>query len=434
MSLLFHNSQSDRQSTLRRRPCRYCSFLLFLSLFLLLLTEKSWSAEIRLAPLVILKQEYNDNLFSTEDNAKGDFISTIGGGLHFSRRTERNDLDLKGHADQLLYKRYTGFNEMEFFLDGRFSQEITPLANLFTKASYKRESNTNRDFEETGIVESPETSKRQNYSIGGDYELTDLTTATLTYGYGRNDYDDPLDYDSRIHTLSLAFSHYLSQTMSGRLNLGYVTYNLTNSPLLNGIVYDTDSTVDNYTTSLGGYYMFNEKFSILCDVGMRYTDANTKEKYSVSTFPLYKNEEDSSDTAWIGNLAINYQGETTNAGLTGYRDVSSGGGNYGVTERTSFIFQVGRRFTYELSGNVSCSYYRNKRGSAGSDPQGLNPPNQDVDEKTYSFSPSLTYRFTNDLSVVGRWRYSEQKDDADNTTTNRNLWMVQLTYEFPIIE
>ena len=150
--------------------------------------------------------------------------------------------------------------------------------------------------------------------------------------------------------------------------------------------------------------------------------------------PPFKESNDSDDTEWIGNLAVNYEGETTSASLNGYRDVSSGGGQYGVTERTSLTLDITRRFTYEFSGTLSGRYYLNERGSAPGDPNSPNPTNRGVDEKTYSFSPSLRYKFSNDLSFEARWNYTKKKDDQDSTNTDRNLWMIQLTYEFPIIE
>lgn len=409
-------------------------------------TASLFGAEVKINPLVTIKEEYNDNIYFSSDDDSGelqkeeDFITTLSGGIAVQRRTERTDLALRGRADRLMYGKHDTLNDWEHYLNGRFSLNATSRVNLFTDAEYQRQTRRDRDLDYAGVItETNEPSYRQHYGLGGDHTLTSKIQLTVAYDFDRHDYDDPDSYDIRSQGINLGLIRSLNLTTAGRFNLGYVQYSLSNSyqgafpylPLpffLVDALRREDSTVRNYTTTIGVSYAFSEKITLLADIGARYTTSDMEIDYLPSdALPPYSQESDDKGVGTIGQLQISYSGERTRGSLSAYRDISAAGGSYGTTERTSVSLQIDRRFTYDLSGNVSFNYYVNQ-----SDAGEISP--QEVDEDTYTITPSLRCRLSDDITMEAQYQYTAQQDREDDTEAERSLFFFRLSYEFPLLD
>ena len=81
------------------RATRWPYFLILGIVGSFLLDGAVCGAEVKISPLVILKQEYTDNLFFNEHGKEDDWITTTGGGLKASARTERLNASAEGRAE-----------------------------------------------------------------------------------------------------------------------------------------------------------------------------------------------------------------------------------------------------------------------------------------------------------------------------------------------
>ena len=221
---------------------------------------------------------------------------------------------------------------------------FTPRLNLSGKALYSVNSNHDRDFTTTGLLLTNVKLFRQNYSISGDYRLSEKTTTTFSCDYLNDKYDSVLYNDLETNTFNLGFirdiSNFLESTKA-TINVGYTKSNI------------PDMKTDNYEARIGIDHAFNKKWSLLLNGGGRYTQS----KFKVSGL---QQEESNHDRGTVGQLALTYKGERNSGSISASIDLLPASGYSGSTERTSFVFNLSRRFTYELYGTLSGGYYINK--------------------------------------------------------------------------
>jgi hypothetical protein len=143
-------------------------------------------------------------------------------------------------------------------------------------------------------------------------------------------------------------------------------------------------------------------------------------------FRIVTAKEKDDGLGFVGRAALSYQGETTRASLSFYRDISTSGGRAGTVERTAFVFDVGKRFTYKLWGHLSAGYYLNES-------KGREFALQEIDEETWRLNPYLRYEYTRNLSFEASYSYAKIKDRAGSTDADRNLVFLRLVYHHPLL-
>ncbi|MBW2012086.1 MAG: hypothetical protein JRI32_10795 [Deltaproteobacteria bacterium] len=400
-------------------------FLFIVIVFLHL--EETRGDGLNITPFVALEQEYNDNIFFDDDDETNDFIATISPGLELIERTERLDTRLSAQINNLIYYDNDELNSVDQYYTGRLRYRITPKTDVSAEAGYTRDSRSDRDIEETGLVLSTATRHQQRYSLSGRYMLSEKTAATLSYAYDQDDFDDSEFDDSRSHSTNLGFTHnisYLIPQTLGRMNLGYARYDF------------PDSVVDNYTWTIGASRDFTEILTFLVDFGIRYTRSEievqrieTLNSGSTDFFAPWPPKDEEKSTGWggVGEVALSYRGELTDGSLSFFRDVRAASGRTGATERTALVFEIGRRITEKLRGNLSTGYYLNN--SEGDDFAA-----EDIDEKTLRFQTRARYEFTKDIALEASYTFTTIRDSEENTTKNRNLVFMRAVFQYPILE
>ncbi len=401
--------------------CLKNAYFVFLFIALVFLPlEETRSDGLNLTPFVELRQEYNDNIFLTERDETDDFIATISPGLELTERTERLDTRLSARIDDIIYYDNNELNSVDQDYTGRLRYRMTPRMDVTAEAGYTKDSRTDRDIEETGLVLGIATRDRQHYSLSGGYILTEKTSATVSYAYDQDDFDDPEFYDSRSHSANLGFTHnisYLIPQTLGRMNLGYARYDF------------PYSIVDNYTWTIGASRDITEILSLLVDLGIRYTQSEIEVWRLDPLVPPFFRIIEEKYTGWgaVGQVALSYRGELTNGSLSFFRDVKAASGRTGSTERTALIFDIGRRFTDKFRGNLSGGYYLN---TSDRDEFAV----EDIDEQTLRISAGIRYDFTRDIKLEATYRFDTIKDRVDDTRTGRNLVFARLVFQYPMFE
>lgn len=396
----------------------------FLSLFPILWeTSVSLAADWKLVPSLSLKEEYNDNIFFDETVVKKDFITTITPGLQLSRNSERMQLGLTGKFDRRIYHNNSDLNATNQLYQGSARYSLTPEVSLSGRAEYGKDSSPDRDIETTGLVLNNQERRWQRYSLAGDYNISEKTAASLSYDYYKENYDSPEESDLESNGVNLLLIHDLSswvEAMKGRLNIGYTHYVL------------TDLKIDNYDATVGLSKAFSEVWSILVDVGARYTESHFKvqEMEFILTPPFYqtvKEEKRSDGWGFVGSAVLSRRGEKSTLDLNLSHDLMPASGRNGTTNRTTLGFRATQRFTYELSGNVSGGYYRNK-----SDKQEYSLT--EIDEETLYVSSGVKYEFTKDYALDASYTYTKTDYKVTNTDADRNLFMVRFNIQVPFLD
>lgn len=393
------------------------------------IVEDAYTDEFKLTPSLAVKEEYNDNIRYTSTNTDKDFISTISPGLVLTNRTERTAFSLLGRLDHRLYSSNRDLEDTDQYYEVSGEHALTERFNLSGKALYTKDSRPDRDFETTGLALVNVKRERQSYTASGYYLLSERFMTTFGYNYLKDTYDSPTYTGLEANSYNLGFVRDLTgflESTKARMNIGYAKYNYNVSGL----------KIDNYEATIGVEHPLNEKWSLLFDGGGRYTQSRYKltEYVLVPIIPPYFYEIDvvermkkNNDWGVIGTLTLSFKGPRDNGTISAVYDLLPAAGRSGTAQRSSFVFNLSRRFTYELYGTLSGGYYLNRshQGEFST---------QEIDESTMRISPGIRYQFDKDKMIEAVYTYNRSKYNVDNTKAERNVFMVRFKIQHDLFE
>lgn len=365
--------------------------------------DPSMAGENQVTPTHDALGEYNSNVFMSAADRQSVHITTLSPGLELSKRTEILNATLTNRLSWIRYSDEVHLNTVDQAHRGVVRYAMSPRLNVSGSAQYARESQTDRDLQVTGIINtSMSTRRRQAYSLGGDYALSELTRASLSGSFNRDDYSNPRFIDSDTHGVSFGMDHDLMgvlENFRGRAGLAYTEY------LFSG------SRQENYSATVGVSRELAEKWSVDADVGGRLTKAETGTR------------------GWVGRVGGNYKGERDSANLSFSRDLSTSSGAAGLSLRNAVTLTVARAMTDEIRGNFYTGYFRNRTDTNGSGSVSFR-------EKTLELRPSLSWRVHRDVSVQGSWSYVKVTSErtAQTVTADRNAFLLIVTARHGMFE
>jgi hypothetical protein len=392
---------------------------------LVLLALSSMLAEaddFQIIPSLAVREEYNDNIFFTEKDGTDDFITTISPGLKVIERTERFDGNLSAIVAPFFYSHNSDLNDTNQFYRGSLDYQLSPRLNFGANGGFTIDYRPDRDLDVTGLVVTPR--ERRWWRGGGDlsYQLTPITTGSLSYQYENVKYDGQnyIDYDthSAVASLSRDLSYWLDSTV-GTLSFGYQRYSSDTA--------DNDSV---YAT-LGGRHQFSERLSLDTALGGRYTDSSFDRVRSVLVPPgVVQSETVSKDTqnfGALGQAALNYHWEKTYGTLGFLHDLRPANGSVGIAQRTEVTVNLRHLIYHNLRIGLFSGYFLNK---ADRDKYSAN----DIDLTTFSIRPSLRWEFYDNFTLEGAYTFNHQIDDVDDTKIDRNVVWLQVAYGLPLFD
>jgi len=376
--------------------------------------------EFKIVPSIAVTEEYNDNIFFDDRGEIDDWITTISPGLNLINRTEQLDLNISARGDSIKYGQNDDLNNFDQYYTGDLIYRITSQMTVSGNVGYSVESRSDRDIETTGLVQTTDKRKTYNGGLGVDYVLSEKSAVSLLYEYERNDYDDPESVDDKFHNSNLGFSHDLSEFFPrtvGQINFGYSYYD------------SSDTKIDDYYGTVGFSWEITEVFNLLVGLGGRYTRSEVLVDTVDPLNPFITQTSKEKDDEWggVGQVDLSYGGEVTSARLSAQKGISPAKGLNGTTDRTSFLFNISRRFAEKFSVSLSGEYFLNK-ADAGE------LATEDIDESTISIRPGLSYEIIDDLVLELSYTYTKVRDREERSRTRRNLVFVSLRYEYPLFE
>jgi len=299
--------------------------------------------EFKLIPSIAVREEFNDNLFFTENDEKDDYVTTVLAGLELIERTQRLDLYLSATVSPFYYADYDEFDDVDQNYLGRVGYQISPLLGIKANALYDVSNRRDRDIETAGLALSNDERKRQDYGLGFDYTLTEKASMALSLGYLKDTWDtEDLDQqDLEDYRAGLNYIYNLSQwwaSTTGRLNFGFERYRF---EWLNTETSDTYS----YSGTIGAQHWFSETVNLIVDLGVQYTDSD----FLIS--PLV--EDNNKEFGGTGKAILEIRGELTRGSMSIGHAIRPGSGLGTTVERSDVVFNLRRR-TVEiiLSGKL----------------------------------------------------------------------------------
>ncbi|MEA1945835.1 MAG: outer membrane beta-barrel protein [Thermodesulfobacteriota bacterium] len=380
--------------------------------------------EFKLIPSIAVREEYNDNILYTSSDEVDDWITTISPGLELIQRTERLDLNLSATVSPIFYADHSDFDDVDQNYRARGNYQLTSLMGVNATALYDVSNRPDRDIETTGMLESVDERKRQEYGFGIDYKLTEIAAMTLSLGYMRDKWDSKdLDrQDLKAPTANLNFTYNLGQwweSTISRLNFGFGRYE-----------YEYTDTY-NYFGSVGVQHWFSETVNLLVDLGVRYTDSDFYRPQLVfvppSSYQVRIVKDNSTDFGGVGQAILEIQREITRGSIRIAYDIRPASGDGTVLKRTDVVLNLSRRFAESSVIAISTGFFKNK---AGRDEFSF----QKTDEDTFFIRPRIRWEFFDNYTLEAGYNFSYVDDRVENEDKRRNLVYLQVAYGLPLFE
>jgi len=365
--------------------------------------------EFRLVPSLAAREGYNSNIYFTPQDPVESWVTKVTPGLDLSGKTERLDAAAGGNVTWWWYNADSNLNTFDYDVRGRAAYRFSDTFRASATGEYRKESNPDRIFETTGVVQNFQVDYRQNYTASAEYALSEKAASTLSYAYEKVDYPDLPLQDSTSHLADLGFAYNLSRFATetkARLNLGF------------GRGEYEGLTVNNYTLTVGVFRAVHELWSAQVDIGGRYT---------TSQFDVLGQRKESNDTGWVGDASVIYTGERTNANFTFSSNIAPAYGYVGAVQRTAGILNLSRRFLHDLSGTFSAGYYWNKS-------QAGQYSYRSIDEQSAMLRPGVRWEATRHIVVDAAYQYYWQRNELTGEISVQNYAYAGATLSYPFFD
>ena len=378
--------------------------------------------DFEIIPSVLVREEYNDNIFFTNDDRIDDFITTLAGSVEVIERTERLDAYLLGRIAPFWYADNSELDDTDWLVRGDGDYQFTQRFKAGASVGYLVDNRPDRDATETGIIVGPRERKRWDAGAEADYSFTEITAANLNYAYRDENFDQGNLDDLTAHDVILGFTRNLSgwmESTTARVNIGYSNFD-----------YETSDT-DVYYGSVGVEHKFTEKFSAIIDLGPRYSDSDfdTLKEVEVAPGVFQTVIVDDSDSQWggVGNLDLDYREERTFFRLTGSHGIYPVSGRPGPTERTTARFNFTHLFTQKLRFSLPVGWIWNR---ADGDEFSV----AEIDQDTAYIRPFVRWEFYQGFTLQGSYGLTYVWDHDDDEERYRHKAFVQLAYGLPLFD
>src|SRR5512140_820054 len=344
----------------------------------LLAAGSAGADELRIVPSLSAKGEYNNNLFFSGNSRVDSYVATVTPGVEVTSRTERTDAAFSAYVPAHWYTEDSNLDKVDQLYRASLGHRFSPALRVSGSAGYADQSRPDRFIEETGLAVANR-SFRTNGSAVAEYTASEKTAASVSYAYEKYDFQNSSTSNSETHGGTFLAVHDLGQRFpgtKGRLVLG-----------VSRSTFDT-SKVTSYSAAIGVERAVHELWSVVADVGVRYTrsEFDTFELVPIVPpfFAVVTSRRTEGDFGWTVNVSANYKGEATKGSLTLYHDVAAAPGLGSAVQRSAAIIEASQRTTWELTPFFSAGYYLN-RADAGQF------STRSIDERTVRVRPGVRY-------------------------------------------
>ena len=380
------------------------------------------AAPLQITPSLKLRGEFHDNLFFAQPGAEEEeYIGTASPGIKFSKQSARYNIDLAGRAEAVDYTENNDLNAVDRFASLGLRYNLTENFSLRANGDYAIDSQIDRDIEITGLVLSAEEREKQSYGGSANFSLSETSSLSLSYGFNQHDYVDPEFSSFKASNAGFGLTHNFSKQVEsavGRLNGSFIRYDY------------SGFQVEKYSLTLGGSFSLSEKYSLLLDIGPRYSRSEF-EYWKRMLFNLPGTEkflsEENDGWGTVGNVSLSYRGEVSHWKLAFSKDLAEASGRNGTTERTTASLELGRSITDSLSVAVSGSYYINESETGEF-------AVEETDTQTWHVNPKINYRFNRDWNMQVGYRFTSIKDNTAESEREKNVAWLQLRYAYPVFD
>ncbi len=394
--------------------------------------------DVTFRPSINIRGEYDDNVYYTRIFETEDYVTKIKPALTLDYVTERLDLDPSFNVDVHRYADEENLDTEDQHYNINAKYQAMERISISGNGSYTKDTTLESEIEETGLSGNPRQDRdRYTGGMGFTYKISELSDITVNYSHTNTKYEWSGNVDYDVDSIRLSFnSRSENQLDVFTIQPSYYRYDA------------ETSKVDNYSLSIGWQHPFNETLSLTTNGGARYTKTEYNQLLRddthefVEVWNLYTGANyywnpdtgervtnlfvgfDGEDSSYSGVADINLKktGELYSATIGYNQDLSYS--SYGEPIDKYKVYcnaekNITERFKVKFTGNLSLTKSDSKYN--------------DRDSRYYSVMPSISYKITENHSLVLAYLYSQSLDKLreNDPRVDRNRIWLELRFSFP---
>ncbi|WP_170241894.1 outer membrane beta-barrel protein [Geobacter argillaceus] len=365
--------------------------------------------EIKVTPAVTASEEFNDNILFSTIARKSDVVTTLSPSLELADNSARHNLSILGGINWLTYAKMANLDSVDYQYRGQAGYRLSPLTAFSASGAYVRNSRPD-SINQLTMLSSSSGKDSYNYAFSANRKLDELTSATMSYSYASETYDNPALLGNKVHTAGMAVNRNFGNLLTGAASAGYSRN-----------IY-RDSQSDDYSLGIGSSWQQSEHFSWNASVGGRFTHSSflvLQQATSTTT------EATNDNWGVTGLLSLAYTGEKNRATLSFVRDFTAASGQIGATERTQVGLTLGRQFLEKFAGQAAITYTINSSPGGQFSAQG-------AEDKAIRCSADLDYEISRHFSMGLRYAFYRIDYSPSNQSAVQNMVLMQANWKYPV--
>ncbi len=374
-------------------------------------------ADWSVVPSVNLKGEYDSNLnWAISGPRQRDFIFTLQPGADFNYTTDIGMLQGRLGWSGLVYADHAHADHIDQNYQINGSYQAAPRLSLTLNSAYIVDSSLQQEFITSGVIMTR--TPRQSILLGPGltYALTERLSASMGYSFSRVNYTDP------------QFRDYSTQLVNLRFNYLMKNEKTTLSSVISGTL--TQYPGNDLYRSLGTYLGVSHKFSpkweasLLAGANFSFQSFATQvQDFSSYPFFILVKTQRQTQTGVSPYIDLSLTRRWTQLALTGgYSRNQSPSAYGGIFDYNGVYLTCSYDFSEKLTGSLRFDYSLSTAASQLSN----------YENAIYTFTPQVTYRLTEKLSMVPGYSFGRRDDLISGQSGIRhNVWLM-LTYTYPL--
>ncbi len=364
-------------------------------------------AEVTVTPSIAAGAVYNDNVYFTDKDKKGDFYTIVSPAFQLRQRDERKEIGMKAKVDSYSYAERSELDSVDPELSANGKYALSPVLSANASGLYKIDHQQDRALTSSGLISSNSKREQVQEALGLDWMLSELTTMGAKVTLGNIRYADKNYSGTASQSYNLEIKSNLSKFVPETTGL----MNLTRSR------YDYDLSQSNYTTATVGVGKnLNEKYSVTAWAGPSLIET----AYKIAAI------QESQEWGVTAHCALDGKFEKSTMNLSFAYDLQPDSYNSASVKRAALQGNFLRKITSELGLGITASCFRNDSSAKG------NISTNDINGNTFNISPRILYQITDDLGLEANYLFSRiDNDNAANSRTQNSIF-IQLTWSHSI--
>lgn len=389
-------------------------------------------SNISISPFAGILAEQNDNLFNDVENKTEDQLINVSSGLELKTETGRWSSSLTAGIIAKEYKDNSNFDNVDTLINGNLKSRITERLTVSIDGGFTADSRNDRDFDETGLTDGDESVKttkviRKDIEAGSSasYDISQITTGTVSYELKINEFDDREFTDYTSHKIFLKWNRALYKPFSNpeffiQSELywydGYE--NPENDPVY-GDDYEKEINLKSISLATGTTADITENLNFSLIAGGRYNESGSESKVE----GLLIDEEDDKGWGPTGEFKLAYTGETGVSMASLRHNLIPRTGSNGFVKNTAARCSYNHKFSDNFRATISTGFYLNKSyGTLDTDK---------INRQSVRIQSGLSYLPTAMFSIECRYYYRLIRDRKEDTEAQQNIIQIGISFRYP---